>query len=77
MFGKRSGAGAAQGASQTPPSLPPPLEMERLEIDEIDWEVPETHDWDTLVAETDQAFLGMSFEEAKKRGLLDDLDAGQ
>jgi hypothetical protein len=49
--------------------------MERLQLDKIDWELGEPQDWDTLVADTDQGFRGMSFEEAKKRGLLDDLDA--
>jgi hypothetical protein len=58
-------------------SIPAPLEMERLEIDKIDWELEGPQDWDTLAADTDQSFLGMSFEEAKKRGLLDELDAGQ
>lgn len=63
----------------TAPAFPPtpaPLEMERLEIDKIDWELQGVQDWDTLVADTDPSFQGMSFEEAKKRGLLDDLDAG-
>jgi len=58
-----------------PAPLPPPLKMERLQIDKIDWELGETQDWDTLAADTDQRFRGMSFEEAKKRGLLADLDA--
>jgi len=63
-------------ANTAPAPLPPPLKMERLQLDKIDWELGEPQDWDTLVADTDQEFRGMSFEEAKKRGLLDDLDAG-
>jgi hypothetical protein len=59
------------------PSVPPPLKMVRLDIDEIDWEPEGPQDWDTLSADTDRSFLGMSFEEAKNRGLLDELDAGQ
>jgi CheY-like chemotaxis protein len=62
-------------ANPGPAPLPPPLKMERLQLDKIDWELGEPQDWDTLVADTDQGFRGMSFEEAKKRGLLDDLDA--
>jgi hypothetical protein len=59
----------------SPLSLPAPLEMERLKINEIDWEMEGPLDWDALAADTAQSFLGMSFEEAKKRGLLNDLDA--
>ena len=59
------------------PSAPAPLEMERLEIDQIDWEVKGTQDWDALISDADPAFLGMSYQEAKKRGLLDDLDADE
>jgi hypothetical protein len=55
--------------------LPAPLKMERLQMDQIDWDLEDSQDWDTLVADADQTFLGMSFEEAKKRGLLDDLEA--
>jgi len=57
------------------PSIAAPLEMERLNIDEIDWELQGPQDWDSLAADTGQSFLGMSFEEAKQRGLLDNLDA--
>jgi len=57
-----------------PPSIAAPLEMERLKIDEIDWELEGPQDWDSLAADMGQSFLGMSFEEAKKRGLLNDLD---
>jgi hypothetical protein len=58
-------------------SLPQLLETKRLPIDEIDWDLGDSQDWDTLVAGSDQSFLGMSFEEAKQRGLLDDLEAAQ
>jgi hypothetical protein len=51
--------------------------MTRLDIDGIDWEPKESQDWDALIADTGPSFLGLSFEEAKKRGLLDDLDADQ
>jgi CheY-like chemotaxis protein len=59
------------------PTLPPPLEMERLEIDEIDWELGESQDWEALGVETNQSFLGMSYQEAQERGILDDLDPEQ
>jgi CheY-like chemotaxis protein/predicted regulator of Ras-like GTPase activity (Roadblock/LC7/MglB family) len=48
-----------------------PLDMPPL--DEIDWEVSLDTDWDTLVADTDKGLDGISFEEAQKRGLLNDL----
>jgi hypothetical protein len=49
--------------------------MERLKLDEIDWELEGSQDWESLAADTDQSFYGLSFEEAKKRGLLNDLGA--
>jgi hypothetical protein len=51
--------------------------MERLEIDQVDWEFEGSQDWDALVADADHAFLGMSFKEAKERGLLDNLPADE
>jgi hypothetical protein len=66
---------AAPEESPAPAPLPPPLKMERLQIDRIDWELGESQDWDTLAADTDQSFRGMSYEEAQKRGLLDELNA--
>jgi hypothetical protein len=51
--------------------------MERLEIDKVDWSLDGKQDWDALVADTGSAFQGLSFEEAKKRGLLDDLQTSE
>jgi DNA-binding NarL/FixJ family response regulator len=54
---------------------PAPLKMKRLQIDEIDWGLGDSQDWDTLAVDMDQSSHGLSFEEAKERGLLDDLEA--
>ena len=45
--------------------------------EDIDWEVSIDLDWDTLVANTDQGFAGMDFDEAKKQGLVDDIETAQ
>jgi hypothetical protein len=52
---------------------------EQLSLDDIDWNaetdrVATDLDWDRFVAEADQGFGGMSLEEAKKRGIIDDLE---
>jgi CheY-like chemotaxis protein len=52
---------------------------EQLSLDDIDWKaetdrVATDLDWDRFVAEADQGFGGMSLEEAKKRGIIDDLE---
>jgi len=39
-------------------------------VDDIDWDVPVTTDWDDLVANTDQGFAGISYEQAVEQGLL-------
>jgi CheY-like chemotaxis protein len=64
---------------QDTPPLPgsTPLEMERLNLDAINWQLEGSQDWDTLTADIDPSFQGMSFEEARRRGLLDDLDSDQ
>lgn len=61
--------------AQPPP--PPPLEMEPIDLDEIDWDLGDSPDWETLDAEADQSFLGLSFQEARERGLLDASDKEQ
>jgi CheY-like chemotaxis protein len=57
--------------------LPALLETERIQLDAIDWEVGDAQDWDTLAADADQPFHGMSLEEARQRGLLGELDPDQ
>jgi CheY-like chemotaxis protein len=49
--------------------------VERPSVDDIDWNAPADLNWDEIVSSADQGFSGMSFEEAKKRGLVDDLEA--
>jgi DNA-binding NarL/FixJ family response regulator len=55
-------------------TLPPALEMERLEMEKVDWDLDSNQEWDALVSDTGQAFQGLSFDEAKKRGILGDLE---
>jgi hypothetical protein len=43
-------------------------------VEDIDWNVPTDMDWDALIANTDQGFAGLDFEEAKRQGLVEDLD---
>jgi DNA-binding NarL/FixJ family response regulator len=47
---------------------------ERPSVEDIDWGVSVDLDWDNLVANTDQGFAGMDFEEAKRRGLIGDVE---
>jgi hypothetical protein len=51
----------------------------RPSLDDIDWEAATNDaatdlDWNSIVAEADQGFGGMSLEEARKRGIIDDLE---
>jgi CheY-like chemotaxis protein len=71
-------ADADPGSAEADPRevVPPtPPETKRLSIDEIDWTVGEDEEWDALVADQDPSFKGVSYKEAKRRGLLDDLEA--
>lgn len=43
-------------------------------LDEINWDVEVQVDWDSLVSETDKGLEGLTLEEARKRGLIKDLD---
>jgi len=42
--------------------------------DSIDWGAPDGMSWDAILEETDKGFDGMTFEEARRRGLIDDLE---
>jgi predicted regulator of Ras-like GTPase activity (Roadblock/LC7/MglB family) len=62
------------------PHMPEP---DPLPLDEIDWDVAADQDadtpaeqaWDALMASADTGFGGLGLDEAKKRGLIDDLQA--
>ena len=41
-----------------------------IDLDEIDWDVSEDADWESLVTETDQPFEGLSLQEAQQEGLI-------
>ncbi len=62
----------------SPPDQAPPTgetaTAEQVEIDDIDWDLDAAMDWDELVAETDQGFGGLSMEQARKNGIIDELD---
>jgi hypothetical protein len=55
-----------------PPDINAKEDLDRPSVDDIDWDISTDLDWDGLVANTDQGFAGMDFEEAKKRGLIND-----
>jgi len=42
--------------------------------DNIDWEASDGMSWDAIVEETDKGFDGITFEEARHQGLIDDLE---
>jgi DNA-binding NarL/FixJ family response regulator len=57
----------------------PEESIEQPTLDDIDWEAGTDRaitdlDWDKMVAEADQGFGGLSLEEAKRRGIIDDLE---
>ena len=65
-----------RGSFSPQPSDSSPQIADLPPVEDIDWDVPADLDWDTLVANTDQGFAGMDFEEAKRRGLVDDIESG-
>jgi hypothetical protein len=74
-------------AVSPPPSAPeaasPITEPDTLPLDEIDWnaaanqvaDAPAEEAWDALISSVDTGFGGMDLDEAKRRGLIDDLQA--
>jgi CheY-like chemotaxis protein/predicted regulator of Ras-like GTPase activity (Roadblock/LC7/MglB family) len=44
-------------------------------VESIDWDVADGMSWDTVLDETDQGLSGLSFEEAQRQGLLDNLES--
>jgi len=42
--------------------------------DSLDWEAADGMSWDVIVEETDKGFDGITFEEARHQGLIDDLE---
>ena len=57
----------------------PQAKDDQPSLDDIDWEAEAERtatdlDWDQIVAGADQGFGGMNLEEAKRRGLIDDLE---
>ncbi|MBN1584510.1 MAG: response regulator [Anaerolineae bacterium] len=62
---------STEGADSTPVAIDE--EEEEATLDEIDWNLGANMDWNTLVSATDKGFEGISIDEAKKQGLIDDL----
>jgi len=58
--------------AEQPPVEPVP-DIDRPALDDLDWNVSPESDWETIVQETDQGMDGLSFEEAQKRGLVNDV----
>lgn len=44
--------------------------------DSIDWEAADGMSWDAILEETDKGLDGIAFEEARRQGLIDDLEGG-
>lgn len=55
-----------------PPADPIP-DVDSPALDDLDWNISLEGDWETIVQETDQGLDGLSFEEAQKRGLVNDV----
>jgi DNA-binding NarL/FixJ family response regulator len=61
-------------SSGTPSTVGTP-DADRPTVEDIDWEISTDLDWEEIVQGADQGFGGMSLEEARKRGLVDDLES--
>jgi CheY-like chemotaxis protein/predicted regulator of Ras-like GTPase activity (Roadblock/LC7/MglB family) len=62
-------------AAFAPPAQPDqqePSDGDRS-LEGIDWDSPIDASWDEIAATTDQGFQGMSFEEAKRQGIVGDV----
>ncbi len=55
-----------------PPTEPVP-DGDRPDLNDLDWNISPEGDWESIVRETDQGMDGLSFEEAQKRGLVNDV----
>lgn len=65
---------AIETAGPEAPGTPEPdLVVDPLPLDDIDWDVDTDTDWEEFIADADPGLGGISFEEAQKRGLIDDL----
>jgi DNA-binding response OmpR family regulator len=64
------------GAQADDPSLPQePKEPPDPSIaDSIDWEAIDSTSWDAILKDTDKGWEGISLDEARQRGLIDDLE---
>ena len=60
--------------SQTEAAAPSTDQIDRPSVDDIDWEISPDMDWEQVVANTDQGFTGIDFQEAKRQGLVDNLE---
>jgi DNA-binding response OmpR family regulator len=61
---------AAMDQDSEPEALDPSI------ADSLDWDTVDGMSWDAILEETDKGWEGMSLEEARRRGLIDDLGSG-
>jgi CheY-like chemotaxis protein len=55
------------------PVLDEPIDFSIVES--INWDAADDMSWDTVLSETDQGLCGLTFEEAQRQGLLDNLES--
>jgi CheY-like chemotaxis protein len=65
---------AEQSIAAKEPALDEPIDFSIVE--RIDWDAANGLSWDTVLRETDQGLDGLTFEEAQRQGLLDNLESG-
>jgi DNA-binding response OmpR family regulator len=53
---------------------PEPEALDPSIADDIDWDAIDEMSWDSILEETDPGWEGISLEEARRRGLVDDLN---
>jgi CheY-like chemotaxis protein/predicted regulator of Ras-like GTPase activity (Roadblock/LC7/MglB family) len=64
---------AEQKVAPEEPALDEPIDFSIVES--IDWDAADGMSWDTVLKETDQGLGGLTFEEAQRQGLLDNLES--
>ena len=73
-----SGAGIPDGQITEPVGHPlQDLDQEPLDpsiADSIDWDAVDDTSWDAILRETDKGWEGISLEEARRQGLIDDIE---
>ncbi len=63
----------AQAVAPEPAAAEPEPAASAIGLDEINWDVPTNVDWDQLVSDADQGFGGMNLEQARRQGIVKDI----